>query len=302
MILSPYLNPSLKWLGLAKPTVVAGLHIAPSVMTLVALRGEPGGLGSATLISLGRESIPEGVIVGTEIRSVEPLTVALRELMTDTRIERGTPLVVTIEPLDPTTTIAEEWEDGESCHRVSQAEHDRTVGLAASVGLDLVRVDIVPAALARFARQMGPTEVALRAPVGWSVVTNPFYTDAERVCGRVLSTLNTGTDLADTTPLTSLVGVEVPEPLQPVVDPGLDAVAVGAAMAGFGLRPLVTVNPVDAWPPPPVHRRGNGHRPAGEPGRESPFGDSSPTVSPFATARRRQTAPAPAPSIQGVVS
>ncbi len=297
MILSPYLNPSLKWLGLAKPTVVAGLHITPSVMTLVALQGEPDNLGRATLISLGRESIPEGVIVGTEIRSVEPLAAALRQLMGETRIERGTPLVVTIEPLDPTTTIAEEWEDGESCHRVSQAEHDRIVGLVAAAGLDLVRVDIVPAALARFARQMGPTEVALRAPVGWSVVTNPFYTDAERVCGRMTSTLNTGTDLADTTPLTSLVGVDVPDPLQPVVDPGLDAVAVGAAMAGFGLRPLVSVNPVDAWPPPPVHRRLAGRRSDPQTGHERPVGSGRSAVPAVAVSRRH-----PAPSIQGVVS
>lgn len=248
-------NPYMNWLGISKPSPVAGLHITANHMTLIVLQRQPGKSNPARLVAIGREAVPDGVVVGTEIRLVDALVVTLKELVSQTRVAAGTPTVATIEPLAATATISDEGKLDEPSYEVSQQNYQRTADIVTRSGLELARVDIVPAALARFGRQIGWNEVALRSPGGWSVMTSPFFTDAERLVGREPTALLAGRDFGEAIAVEDLVGVEVPDRLRSVVDPGLDAIATGAALAGLGQPPLVSVTPVGIdLPPPPVRR------------------------------------------------
>lgn len=171
MILDPY----LAWLGIRAPLPVAGLHITSEYMTLVAARRRP-----LRLIAIGRWPIPDAAVVGDEIRLVKPLAGGLKKLVEETRLAPGSLTVAAVEPIAGAVTI---WDDGPEvlAYNVAQATYAKVCEVVDRAGLGLIRVDIVPAALARLGRKVGAPSIASLPPTYWSVVTTEDgFIDATR--------------------------------------------------------------------------------------------------------------------------
>lgn len=221
------LDPYLSWLGFRTPATAIGLHITSEFMTLVAARHRP-----VRLVTVARQSIPDDAVVGNEIRLIKPLVAGLQGLVNGSRLQLDTPIIAAVEPLANSLTI---WDDGPQVlnYSVAESTYSRIGEVVDRAGLELSRVDIVPAALARLGRQLGVSMVAGRWPTGWSVVADQGFIDAER------STHGT----PSMPPLADLPGIHIPARLRRVVDPGRDSAAIGAALAGFGCPPLVSTQP-----------------------------------------------------------
>ena len=245
-VASTVVDPLLTWLGLRVTRPVAGLHITSTHLTLAALRPQP-----IRLVALGRLAIPHGAVADDEIRNVEQLVTGLGRLAAATRVHPGTPTAAAIEPAVASIAAAPIGADrlSPTTCAVRDSDAERITQVVTGAGLDLVGLEIVPAALARIGLQVDTPTVGLRSPTGWSVTASPDHLTAERVdvdrrpavvlTGRSTA-LHLGPDLADTSPLTDIPGIAVPDDLDQLVDPGHDAVALGAALAALGGAPLIS--------------------------------------------------------------
>ncbi len=224
------------WLGMERNTAVAGLHVGPSHLSLAVVRPGP-----ARLTALGRRPMQEAAVVDDEVRLALTLAGDLSALVSELRLPTGIGVVAAIEPRDPVFRVA----DGETMSPcpVRQSAHDRLVGAIHGAGLKLLRLDPVPAALARLARLAEPSMAAASGAYRWSLLTADGYTDAERSDQADDPRLRLGPDLSSLHPLERTI-VPAPRRLRSIVDLDRDAVAIGAALAAANLLPLVEVQPV----------------------------------------------------------
>ncbi|MGI9598309.1 MAG: hypothetical protein ACR2QK_19250 [Acidimicrobiales bacterium] len=239
-----------QWLGIARTSPLAGLHVNSERVVLAAIRPDP-----LRLVALGRRTIPGSAIVADEVGPLEPVIAAIAELRLQLHLPQDTATVVTMEPR-PSAISLDFGSVGEraTCP-VAAGAYDRLSRSASRAGLRVVSADVVPASVARLclARDDGsaPDEsgfggsVALRDPSGWSVVIGPGFLDAERVepAARV-GTLQVGSDLHRTGPIETLP-IHTPRRLDGFPDLRHDGPAIGAALAGFGLSPEVSLALVD---------------------------------------------------------
>ncbi len=222
-VFGPYLNR----LRLRPSQAVAGLHITSEHITLVALRDRP-----LRLVAIGRSPIDGAAVVDDQIRLVKKVGADLQRLAERLRLKPDTPTIAAVEPLANSLTL---WDDGPGVltYGVAESTFERIGRVLDSADLLLTRIDIVPAALARLGRQVGVEVIAGRAPNGWSVVAEHGFTDAER----------SDYGMPSAPPLDRLDGIAIPARLRNVVDPAGDAAAIGAALAGFGVAPIVPTEP-----------------------------------------------------------
>ena len=259
------LDRCVDWLGFGSRGPVVGLHLTVDQLRVAAVR-PPG-----RLVAIGRAAVPiePGADPAIAIANV-------RELANRLRLAPGTPAVAAIEPATTALRFGNGTGAGHrhtgadvpSCH-AGQPALDQAAVVASMAGLDLVHVDVVPAALARLASlgPLGPHGVVVRASPPWWVRAGPHYTEAvydgsspERPSGRCQ--FGIGPDANSLQWLDQWPGIDVPAPLVDLLDAGRDAVAVGAALAAFELPPLITVQPwpepAPLRPPPPEHRNREG--------------------------------------------
>lgn len=224
------------WLGIGRNRAVVGVHLSPSHLSMAVVRPGP-----VRLTALGRQTIREAAVVNDEVRLAVTLAADLTQMAKTLGLPSGIGVVAAIEPRDGLFQVI----DGETVTpcSVRQAAHDRLVGAIHGAGLRLLRVDPVPAALARLARLADPQMVALRGGYRWSVVSGDGYTEAERSDHNDDPRLRLGPDFASMQPLDQ-PPLKVARSVRSIVDLDRDAVAVGAALAGLDLLPLVEVQPV----------------------------------------------------------
>lgn len=231
------------WLGLGDRRPVAGLHLTAESATLVALRDRP-----LRITALGRQVVFDAAVVNDDDRMTRSLAGDVRSLASQLNLPPGTPAVAAIEPTASAISITHGGSGASTCD-AGQRAYERLVEVVTLAGLLLVRVDPVPAALARLARLLGPgpdgagAEVALRGPCRWSVLTSPDFTEAERRHRPHRPGLWSGPDFGSLQPVTDLP-IEVPRNVRSGLLIDRDAVAIGAGLAGFDLDPLITVRPV----------------------------------------------------------
>lgn len=224
------------WLGVGRNKAVVGLHLSQSHLSLAVVR--PGPL---RLTALGRHTIQEAAVVNDEVRLAVTLAADLAQMVERLGLPRGVGVVAAIEPRDATFQ-ALDGETSTPCP-VRQVAHDRLVGAIHGAGLKLLRVDPVPAALARLARLAQPQAAALRGGYRWTVVSGDGFTEAERSTHNDDARLRLGFDLASVQPFEQ-PPLKVARNVRSIVDLDRDAVAIGAALAGLDMLPLVDVQPV----------------------------------------------------------
>ena len=224
------------WLGVGRSKAVAGLHLSPTHLSIAVVR--PGPL---RLTALGRQTIKEAAVVNDEVRLAVTLTADLTEMVKRLDLPQGIGVVAAIEPKDSTFRVVN-GEAGAPCS-VRQAAHDRLVGAIHGAGLRLLRVDPVPAALARLGHLAEPHMVSLRGGYRWLVVSGDGVTEAERSDHTDDPRLRLGTDLPSVQPF-ERPPLKVARSVRSTVDLDRDAVAIGAALAGLDVLPLVDVQPV----------------------------------------------------------
>lgn len=244
------------WLGLSKAGKSVGLHIGSSCISMMLLRSDP-----LRIVALGRKPLLGEAVIHSDVRLSRTLGTELAELAEQLRVPDGTGVVVAVEPVESVLLTLDDA-DGGVC-TVRRQSHDRLLGAIQRSGLRLVSVDAVPAALARIGRLVSPDFVAVRGAYDWSVVATPGHAEAERSTLGAGPRLCVGSDLTSASPLLlDSLPIRVPTRLKSAVDLDCDAVALGAALAGFNLPPLVEVRPV-------VEHAGNDWaiQPVGDPGR-----------------------------------
>ncbi len=224
------------WLGIGRSKAVVGLHLSPSHLSMAVVRPDP-----LRLTALGRQAIKEAAVVNDEIRLAVTMSTDLAQMVKTLGLPSGIGVVAAIEPRDDLFQAYDG--DADTMCPVRQAAHDRLVGAIHGAGLRLLRVDPVPAALARLARLAEPQMVALRGGHRWLVVSGDGHTEAERSPHNDDSRIRLGADLASVQPFEQ-PPLKVARSVRPILDLDRDAVAIGAALAGLDLLPLIGVQPV----------------------------------------------------------
>lgn len=228
------------WLGFNHVVPAAGLHVSSDRLTLAVVRPDP-----IRVVGLGRVSVAPTEVALGEATLISWMSQRLRGLATRLGLPDGTKTVVTVEPTAASVTFLDDGILEPQC-AVGRWAHDRAARIVSGAGLEVVRFDVVPASLARLGRRTGRPNIAIRAPGGWSVVASPGFVDAERNLHRGHhGNLSVGVDLHSTRATDGFLGIEIPPALRKVVEPGHDAPAVGAALAGLGFDPLIVVEPMD---------------------------------------------------------
>lgn len=272
-----------EWLGWPKATTVVGLHACSTHLSMVALRLDP-----TRIVAVGRQ--PVDGAADPEVRPAMALANDIAALGRLLRLPPDADVVVTIEPTAPTFVAIDD--QGPTACPVHQQTHARLTAAVQRSGFGLLRLDPMPAALARLARLVQPGAAALRGANRWSIMTGADYTEGERSASRDGSGVGVGPDLGSITPLgVDRLPLPVPRRLRAAIDLDRDGAALGAALAGVGLGPLVEVVPTGGggrdWvvqPVTPARRNGGDPqlRPVDhdqEPGVASP--DPSPDSSPW---------------------
>lgn len=259
-------DPCLEWLGFRTRRPVAGLHVTAHHLTLVALRPHP-----LRLVVVARGSVPEAAVVDGDIRLERPLMELARLLVERSHLASGTPTVAVIEPRSDTLSVAVDGPGEATCEATGWA-HDRIVDVVTGAGLTVWGVDTVPAALARLAlldgvdARAGETAPPARSDShGWEVVVAGARLEAKRSTGapgpqaKGSATRPTEWDTGHPLTVPQLSGIKMSPRLRPLVDPALDAVAIGGALAALdrhpriGTRPVATASDAD-WTVQPVGR------------------------------------------------
>jgi hypothetical protein len=271
MILDRY----LAWLGFRAPGPVVGVHLTADLVTLAAVRSDP-----FRLVAIGSRVVAEAAVAGDDVRLVRAVADVVQELASRLRLPPGTPAVAAIEPSTGSLSFGDGPGEEPYCP-VSQRICDQTMDVVMLAGLELVRVDPVPAALARIGRLAGAGshgQVVVRASSPWSVRCGPGRVEAVRdrrwAARQHLAPgkLGFGADPDSICWVDALPGVTTPRRLRSAVDTGRDAVAVGAALAGLGLPPLLAVLPQ----PEPVEPSWGFERAGAEAGAADPLSGQPP--------------------------
>ncbi len=236
MIFDPYLN----WLGFRPRRPVLGLHVTSTHVIVVAVRRWP-----LRVVAIARRAVPDAAVVDGDIRLVEPLAASLQLMTERARISPGTPTVAVIEPLTDTISIGLNGPSGPSCD-VADRHYQRMVEVITGAGLRVLGIDVVPVALARLGFRVGAPAVALNGPSGWAATLTPDRLHGHRLTspgGRPTLALGTAVETANA--VGDIPGVQLPDALRPLIDPGRDAPAIGAALAAFGQGPRVVARPAE---------------------------------------------------------
>jgi hypothetical protein len=231
------LDRPLGWLGFHRQNPVLGVHLAAEHLTVVALRSRP-----LRLVGVGRELVYDAAVAADDDRAAAALAVELRQLVDALDLGPGADLIATVEPAADLVDLGL----GGSPHAlgcpVRRRTHDRLVGMVAGAGLELARIDAVPVSLARLALQLSSPPVAIVAG-RWQVTVTEGRLHAQRVGSPPTGALLIGSPPGRLAPVERLTPIQLTRSLRSQLDLGRDAPALGAALAGFGLGPLVTARP-----------------------------------------------------------
>jgi hypothetical protein len=228
---------SLDWLGLHRRPPAVGVHLSSRHVTLVALRRRP-----LRLVGLGREPVTDSAVVGDDVRLIGVVADQLRRLTRALCLPPGTAAVAAIEPApDELDLVLDEPAHPAHCPARDSSYH-RLVETISRAGLQLSRVDPVPVSLGRLALQMEKAPVAAVAVDRWWVAIDGSRLRARRSARHQAgSGLQVGPGPDALRSVSGLAGFGVPRRLQALVDAGSDGAAIGAALAGLGPGPRVSV-------------------------------------------------------------
>lgn len=240
-----------EWLGVSRQRPVAGVTFGQGHVVVAALRPNP-----IRLVGIARRAVHDGVVVDGDVRRPQQLAATLAEMRSALNLDNGTSCVVSIDPLERSIHVSG-WTDavvatqastllGSSVEpeiEVGRSNFDRAGFVAAMAGFQPDRIDVRPAALARVALAEHGDNAAVRTTDGWSIVAADDMLDASKRLPTSVQCLQTGDDLNSTTVRTALTSVSVPNRLRPVLDLDHHGEAVGAALASFGMAPLITPAP-----------------------------------------------------------
>lgn len=233
------MNALGSWLGLtglSEPAV--GIGLTDDAIAMVAVRPNP-----IRVTAIVRGAVPEAAVVGGEIRLPQLVTRELDAGRRRMHLPAGTAAGIAIEPAAAQFAVTIGGGGAGSEVEVAGGHFDRSISVVAGAGFRAARIDVVPVALARLAMMELPGEAVARNADGWQVSVSGDVIRA--MVGDPLPgpELRLGPGRSRPAPIRRLERVEVAKQLDPVIDPGLDGVAIGAAMGALGLAPIVTPVP-----------------------------------------------------------